>query len=549
MSTTHRSWLPRAIIWGAPVLLAVTLVLIAARQEGEYRRDYARSQVRNLSLLLSEDLGSRLRDIDDELRADALARTRPSAGQPMLTGPGQLQGPLKNEEGQWVMRLSRAASPQGAPMVSRDVPVEELGAALQKIELGPHGAATIRTLDMRLVYRHPLPPGGLSRIGDAKISSELQESVAAQPAQGEFVARTVLDGISRVNAYRRLEGYPLMVLVGVAEADFPDGWGRVDRPLFTLALIALLTLAGAIWAVQRASRRALSDVQSRHDLIVAHSNDAIVSTDLAGTVQTWNTAAERILGWSAADVVGRPIHDLIPEEWAAQETAQLECLARGEPVEPLETERLHKSGHRVPMAVTASPIRDAEGQIIGASTIARDISRQKAMEQTIRDMAYRDALTGLPNRRHALEELTRAQAHSRRTGHWHGLVFIDLDGLKTINDRHGHHEGDRYLIDMGRCVQQALRETDRVARIGGDEFVALCLDLGATPAEAQSAVDIIEAKLRQALSRPWPVSDTQVVSGASLGSTLFNGQDEPAERIVQRADARMYVDKQARKAG
>jgi diguanylate cyclase (GGDEF)-like protein/PAS domain S-box-containing protein len=541
--------LARAITWGAPVLLAVTLVLIAARQEGEYRRDYARSQVRNLSLLLSEDLGSRLRDIDDELRAEAVARTRASPGQPLSTGPGQLQGPLKNEQGQWVVRVSRAASAQGEPMVSRDVPVAELGAALQKIELGPHGAATIRTLDMRLVYRHPLPPGGLSRIGDAKISSELQEAVAAQPAQGEFVARTVLDGISRVNAYRRLEGYPLMVIVGVAEADFPDGWGRVDRPLFTLALITLLTLAGAIWAVQRASRRALSNVQSRHDLIVAHSNDAIVSTDLAGTVQTWNTAAERILGWSAQDIVGRRIHELIPVEWTAQETAQLERLAQGEAVETLETERLHKGGHRVPMAITMSPVRDADGHIIGASTIARDISRQKAMEQTIRDMAYRDPLTGLPNRRQALEELARAQARSRRTGQWHGLVFIDVDGLKAINDRHGHHEGDRYLIDMGRRVQEALRETDHVARIGGDEFVALCLDLGATEGEAQGAVSVIEAKLRQALSQPWPLSDAQgpVLSGASLGSALFDGQDEPAERIVQRADARMYADKQARK--
>lgn len=276
---------------------------------------------------------------------------------------------------------------------------------------------------------------------------------------------------------------------------------------------------------------------------LAHSpNVAVIVTDR-------DAAAERILGWSAQDIVGRRIHELIPTEWAKQETSLLERLARGEPVETLETERLHKSGHRVPMAITMSPVRDADGHIIGASTIARDISRQKAMEQTIRDMAYRDPLTGLPNRRQALEELARAQARSRRTGQWHGLVFIDVDGLKAINDRHGHHEGDRYLIDMGRRVQEALRETDHVARIGGDEFVALCLDLGATEGEAQDAVNVIEAKLRQALSRPWNLPEAQgpVLSGASLGSALFDGKDEPAERIVQRADARMYADKQARK--
>src|ERR1700733_5482383 len=114
--------------------------------------------------------------------------------------------------------------------------------------------------------------------------------------------------------------------------------------------------------------------QARLAAVVDSSDDAIVSKSLEGRIQTWNAAAERLFGYSAAEVVGRPITLIIPKELQAEEAQILARLRRGERVDHFETIRITKAGHRVPVSLTISPVRNAEGTIIGASKIVRDIS-------------------------------------------------------------------------------------------------------------------------------------------------------------------------------
>ncbi len=116
------------------------------------------------------------------------------------------------------------------------------------------------------------------------------------------------------------------------------------------------------------------ELQARLAAIVATSDDAIVSKDLTGIVQSWNTSAERIFGYTAAEMIGRPIATIVPPERGDEEPRILERLARGERVDHFETVRVRKDGKRIDVSVTISPIRDATGKVVGASKIARDIS-------------------------------------------------------------------------------------------------------------------------------------------------------------------------------
>ncbi len=131
-------------------------------------------------------------------------------------------------------------------------------------------------------------------------------------------------------------------------------------------------------------RRRAEETRALLAAVVAASDDAIVSKDLDGVIRTWNDAAERLFGYAAAEAIGKPIHIILPPELQEQERRILEHLRRGEPIDHFETVRLTKDGRRVEVSLTISPVRDADGRVIGASKIARDISERKHAEHALR---------------------------------------------------------------------------------------------------------------------------------------------------------------------
>ncbi|GAA0765883.1 diguanylate cyclase [Ideonella azotifigens] len=469
--------------------------------------------------------------------------------------PGLLiAGPVRHDEtGTWVMMLSRALQGRQGEflgIVSADLPVDLFGPVFRDVDLGAHGAATLRTAGLALVYRQPWPDSGRSGIGRSEVSQQLREAIAARPDAGEYVAATALDGVSRINAYRKLRGLPLYLVVGLPEADFPSGWNRVDTSIVLLAVSTLAVAGFALLQLRRVSRRQLDAAQRRFEAIVESSQDAIVSKTLDGKVTSWNRGAEQIFGYSAAEMLGQPLQRLFPPERRDEEEAIIERLRGGEPVEHFETERLHKSGRRVPVSVTISPLVDQAGELIGASKIARDISRQKAMEEEVRSLAFHDPLTRLPNRRLLLDRLRHAQQNSRRLNSHGAVLFIDLDQFKELNDRHGHDAGDRLLVEVARRLRSAVRESDTVARLGGDEFVVICENLGQELAVASEAADGVREKIAQALAQPWLLSMGMASCvGASIGVRLFFGGDDDLDQLIQDADRAMYDDKARRRAG
>ena len=455
-------WVPYALAVAALATLVVVLAALAIRQEHDRRRKYATSVTRNMALLIEAQLAAVLTQADLSLQARGAVMTGQAThwGAGHVTPPPGLQvrGPLKDAAGRWVMQLARASAQAGQPELSVDLPVEQLGAILDRVELGRYGAATIRNADLALVYRQPLPPAGAAGVGSNGVSAALRQAIAAQPETGDYAAATAMDGVARINAYQRVDGYPLYVLVGLPEDDFPSGWSRMDAALLTIAALTLLVSAYAAALLYRSSRRQIDAVYRRYEAIVESSHDAIICKALDGTVLSWNAAAERIYGWTADEMQGQPLSRIFPPERQEEEAPILAKLQRGETVEPFETERLHKDGHRIALSVAISPVRDAQGRILGASKIARDITRQKAMEVEMRNLAFKDALTQLPNRRLLLDRMHQAQLNSRRTHEWAAVLFLDLDNFKDLNDTHGHEAGDQLLVAVARWLLGAVRE-------------------------------------------------------------------------------------------
>ncbi len=176
----------------------------------------------------------------------------------------------------------------------------------------------------------------------------------------------------------------------------------------------------------------------------------------------------------------------------------------------------------------------------------RDVSAAKADEEKIRSLAFYDTLTGLPNRRLLWERLRQALISSIRSGSKHALLFVDLDGFKSLNDTLGHHIGDLLLQETGRRIAGCVREVDTVARLGGDEFVVILEDLSQIAEIAAAQARTVGGKILGAIDQPFLLEGRECHTTSSMGITVFGNQSESTNEVLQQADIAMY---QAKAAG
>jgi len=203
-------------------------------------------------------------------------------------------------------------------------------------------------------------------------------------------------------------------------------------------------------------------------------------------------------------------------------------------------------GWRWVMAAGAPAERSENGNIVALSGVLIDIDERKQAEAALQHAATTDALTGLPNRAMLGDRLQQALHAARRHGHKGGLLFIDLDHFKRINDVYGHVVGDGVLQAVGRRLQGELRAEDTLARMGGDELMVLLPDLGPEPDAAALGAEGVGDKLLVALLKPFVVGGLEYTLGASIGCTVFpKCTRESAEDLVREADTAMYAAKAA----
>lgn len=298
------------------------------------------------------------------------------------------------------------------------------------------------------------------------------------------------------------------------------------------------------WLVQ--SQERLQRMELQHfKAIVASSDDAIISKTTLGVITSWNPGAESLFGYSTSEAMGQPIQMLIPADRQNEEPTILACISQEERVRHYETQRLRKDGSLVEVSCTVSPIVDDDGRVVGASTIARDITRAKAAEREIHRLAYYDPLTGLPNRRLLRDRLQQAHACARRLGTLQALVFIDLDNFKRLNDSHGHEVGDLLLTQVARRLEDCVSETDTVARLGGDEFVVILHGSGTQVAQVADHPEALGAKMLEVLGEPYDLKGQIYHCTPSLGMAMFDNAEASIDELLRRADHAMYQAKQA----
>ena len=298
------------------------------------------------------------------------------------------------------------------------------------------------------------------------------------------------------------------------------------------------------------TQKQLADLNLEHfRAIVGSSDDAIISKDLNGIVASWNSGAERIFGYRADEIIGKPMTTIIPRERLHEEPEILAKIALGEKVDHFETQRLKKDGSLVDVSVTISPMYDHDGKVIGASKIARDVTAAKAAKAEIHRLAYFDNLTGLANRSYLDEALSKAIERVKEKQSCLAVLFIDLDNFKPLNDLHGHSAGDMLLKQFATRLRNSIDKTDLAARFGGDEFIVVM----ERPYDDQHlSFEWLTNELDglvSYLAEPYQLRDIQHISSISVGVTTCQDGNVKPNTLILQADQAMYKAKAAGKNG
>jgi diguanylate cyclase (GGDEF)-like protein/PAS domain S-box-containing protein len=270
----------------------------------------------------------------------------------------------------------------------------------------------------------------------------------------------------------------------------------------------------------------------------------IVVGDMEGRLLCWNSACERLSGYTAEELGSSfaILERLIPEQDRARSTSVVDALTRGESPVTMDVRWHTRSGDMRLISWSCTALADADGNVTHIVATGIDVTDRSRLERRLRHLADHDDLTGLINRRRFQQELERHLAQCRRYEMSGALLVLDLDGFKEVNDNHGHTAGDRVLQSVANALRDRLRESDIVARLGGDEFAVL-LPRGT----ADSAEQVCRA-LEEAIPVEVPTPSGTPIE-VSIGFAPFADGVESVDDVLSAADASMYAAKSGRSRG
>jgi diguanylate cyclase (GGDEF)-like protein/PAS domain S-box-containing protein len=297
--------------------------------------------------------------------------------------------------------------------------------------------------------------------------------------------------------------------------------------------------------------RALRESENRNRLIIENSPMSIHEIDMEGRIVFMNSAGLRMRGLKeGSEVQGSLYLNIV----CAADLERIEKLLTRAYAGEISHFEFKAGGTRGRILKSCFvPIKNKDGGVERVMGITEDITEQKEAEEHIRNLAFYDVLTQLPNRRLLNDRLKQVNAAGKRSGRYNALMFLDLDNFKLLNDVYGHGVGDLLLIEVAHRITRCVREMDTVARFGGDEFVVMLSELDVEKKQAFEQTRIVAEKIRSALAEPYLLTrelgenvETTVEHHctSSIGVVLFVDHDINQEDILKWADIAMYQAKQ-----
>ncbi|WP_229679180.1 bifunctional diguanylate cyclase/phosphodiesterase [Silvimonas amylolytica] len=471
--------------------------------------------------------------------------------------------------GAWSMAIARRiTTPDGAfaGIVYALLPLDWFNSLYHPFDLGPHGMISMRDKELRAWFRLPSVPTMNTPDGRAIVSQTTADFVHGHPEGATYETVVKLDSTRRRMSFRPVDGQPLFIFVGQATEDYLASW---RQEVIAALLLSLIFSIISILITRHAYRTRLAELESiealstsREELLRSETRfrtlheatiDAVWLRDKDYHMIDCNPAAIRLMGArSRAELMQTAPDDLWPPiqpdgtpSWMKRD----QCLAQLRRDGNIRVEWVYKrldTGAPFPVEVLMTSLM-LDGHPL-LQMVVHDISERKAAEEQIRHLAYFDSLTGLPNRRLLMDKLDQALEASGHSGQFGGLMILDLDNFKLLNDTRGHEIGDRLLVAVAQRLMQTVESSGMVCRLGGDEYVVILENLGHDHAIAHHHAETRTEIIRAALDQTWPLQDDDLPfhSTSSIGVTLFQGQDTEMRTLLKQADVALY---QAKAAG
>ncbi|MEI7457627.1 MAG: diguanylate cyclase, partial [Nitrosomonadales bacterium] len=305
-------------------------------------------------------------------------------------------------------------------------------------------------------------------------------------------------------------------------------------------------VTGLIGLAADITERQKTESELRISAAAFEAQEGMLITDSHNVIMRVNQAFTSITGYLAEDVIGKnPALLSSGRQDDAFYQAMWESLNATGKWEG-EVWNRRKDGEIYPEYLLISAVKDVNNDVANYVATFKDITANKAAESEIKNLAFYDPLTQLPNRRLLADRLNHALASSARNNCVGALLFIDLDNFKTLNDTLGHDMGDALLKQVALRLKSCIREDDTLARLGGDEFVVILESLSELPIDAAAKAEYIGDKILAELNRVYLLASMEYHGAASVGVTLFSGHELSVDELMKQADIAMY---QAKKSG
>lgn len=287
----------------------------------------------------------------------------------------------------------------------------------------------------------------------------------------------------------------------------------------------------------------LLDEKERLRITLNSIGDAVIATDKQGNITFINPIAETLTGWTSAEAIGQAIETVMPlRDGNTSNELQnpIRLALKEERIVGMAFDCVLFNRHQVSLPVedSAAPIRNHEGAITGAIIVFHDMSEARAMAIKMTHLAQHDALTNLPNRILLRDRTEQMLKKAERYNTQVGMLLLDIDHFKIINDTYSHLLGDRLLQEIARSLTSILRSSDTLCRQGGDEFIVLLADFDNSVQVADFA-----ARLLALFNQPWPIDNIELKLSASIGISIYPDDSKNMDELYRHADAAMYMAK------